>query len=439
MKPISKINPFSLVLIIFFLYIIIEGALRKWFLPGLATPLFFLKYVMAILLTVFFIINRNKVSVRDYPFIGFFFFFLFYCLLELFNMKAAKSVMAPLVGIMLYFSFSILMFIIPLSIKRKQDIEKILNVMNWILIPIFILGIIQYFSPPISYINKYVNDDMSIAKVGSRARITTMFSYLATYTAFLGFCISLIFFQLLQIKKLDLKALFIVLIFLLGLTNAFMSGSRGLVFLVALQIMTIFFIHTVSSGSGKMAKSFINACLFLVFAYVAISLNSSSAEALDNFMSRVERGNDIGGRVESAFNPFKFLEQSGLMGFGIGTTYQGNMRFVDRWKLPGYFEKESERIMLEIGIVGFVLLFVFRLSVFIYAIKTFFNTRDPDLKLIALILLVMQIPIMLVFSQTTFNYMENIFYWTNIGLLVSINRISLSEKAEQENHRIAAG
>jgi hypothetical protein len=439
MKAISKVNPFSIVLIIFYLYIIVEGALRKWLLPGLATPLFFLKYVMAILLTVFFIINKNKVSLRDYPFIGFFFFFLFYCLLEIFNLKAAKSIMAPLVGIMLYFSFSILIFIIPLSIKKKEDIQKVLKVLNWILVPIFILGIIQYFSPPFSYINKYVNDDMIIAKVGNRARITTTFSYLATYAPFLGYCILLIFFQLLQIKSVNIKSIWVIVLFMFAITNAFMTGSRGVVFMSVLQIMTIFFIHTVTSNSGKMAKSFINACLFLVLSYIVISLNSSSAEAFDNFMKRVERGNDIAGRVESAFNPFKFLDESGLMGFGIGTTYQGNIRFVDRSILPGYFEKESERIMLEIGIIGFIILFVFRLSVFIYSLKTFFNTRDAELKLLVLILLVIQIPEVLVFNQTTFNYMANIVYWTSIGMLVSINRISVSEKAAKEDHRIAAG
>lgn len=186
-------------------------------------------------------------------------------------------------------------------------------------------------------------------------------------------------------------------------------------------------------------KSFINASLFLALTFVVLTLSEGGSEALDNFKKRAERSGDLGHRIESAFNPFKFLDESGLMGFGIGTTYQGNARFVNRWKLPGYYEKESERIMLEIGIVGFIIMFAFRLSVFIYTIGTYFRTKDKDLRLLVLILLVMQGPIVLVFTQTTFNYMENIIYWTSIGLLVSINRISLSEKAAKEDHRLAAG
>ncbi|HEX8529596.1 MAG TPA: hypothetical protein VF646_06215, partial [Cytophagales bacterium] len=48
-------------IIFFYFWILLEGALRKWVAPGLATPLFFGKYVILGVLAFYFVGNQERV------------------------------------------------------------------------------------------------------------------------------------------------------------------------------------------------------------------------------------------------------------------------------------------------------------------------------------------------------------------------------------------
>lgn len=443
--PLTQKKPFlgiySLLLLAFYGWIMIEGALRKWFLPGLAMPLFFMKYIIAGLILVLMIINREKISKTDFPFAGAFFFFVFYGLVQIFNLHVTNMPLLGVIGCLVHFGFAPIMFTLPKVIETERLLKNILGFINIFFIGIFLLGIYQYFSPPDAWINKYVSDDLSIALVGGHVRITTLFSYIAPYSVLLNFIVLILFFQLIQLRKINLGGIILITAFGLGFINAFMTGARSLVFMLGIQITIIFFVYAVRTDFERFKKLLLNFMLFGLLGFGVLSFTESGSTALDSFKSRVEGNSDVEGRVYDSLDPFKFLDRSGLIGFGIGTTYNANMRFItQRWKMPGYWEEESERIVIELGLLGFIIAFVFRLSVVWFAYKTFIKTRSGYLQLLALVIAVHLLPSMIFFNQLTFNWMENILFWTDIGLLVCINKIDKKENTvANENHRLAAG
>ena len=62
-------------------------------------------------------------------------------------------------------------------------------------------------------------------------------------------------------------------------------------------------------------------------------------------------------------------------------------------------------------------------------LNVFLSTRDYDYKLLLAILIIYQIPSVILFASTTYNYMSNILYWFTVGLVVSVNRISIRNKS----------
>lgn len=424
-------------LIIFYLAALSEGILRKWIIPSLATPIFFLKYLIAYLIFLLFLIHKEKIKLNNYPFIGTTLFFLFYCLLQIINFDVTDDIRVFFIGFTIHTCFIILSLIIPFVITSKKHISKIINIVSYICLPIFILGTIQYFSPYDSPINKYVeSNEGNYDLVGGYVRITTIFSYIFAYQVFLNFILLLLFFQVINITKLSLKNILLLFTFFLGLVNALMTGSRGLVFMSIIQFTIIFIVNSFTLSFSSLV-SYVLKFFALIFLSVIMLLNNETAKtSLEAFLSRVEGNSDIGNRVEDTFSYFQFANQSGLIGFGIGTSYAGSASFItERHRMPVYWEEEPERLVIELGLIGFFVIFIMRATVFLFAIKTFFLLKDKWLKLLALVILTHQIPSVLIFNQVTFNWVENIIYWTEIGFLVSINNIYLNE--ESTSHSIS--
>jgi len=91
--------------------------------------------------------------------------------------------------------------------------------------------------------------------------------------------------------------------------------------------------------------------------------------------------------------------------------------------MPRWIEEEPERILIEIGLVGFIIVMLLRFNLFYFSWKSFQKIKDRELKILALLLFVYQIPAVLGLSVVLFNWFQNAIYWIVIGLIVSINRI----------------
>ncbi len=429
-------------LIFFYIWILLEGSLRKWVLPGLASPLFFGKYAIMAVLTLYFIGNREKISRVSAPYMGVLLFFVIYCLLELFNMDVTDTPVVGFVGMAVHLGFLPLVFLLPRAITRSAQIDKIFSVLVWVMLPIFVLGMIQYFSPPDSFINKYVSEDLGIAVVGDHARITTVFSYLAGHTALLSFVMPFMFILVTTGFRMKQGRVVVIAVFLLGLLNLLMTGSRGPVGFFVIDVILISLGIGLGFAGHKLNKSLFIVQLVVVslLGLVVLTQTEQGTEALDAFVARVEGNSDVGYRVEDALDPFKFLDTSGLIGFGPGTTYEANQKYLTgRERMPVYWEEESERVVIELGLIGFLIVTVLRLWVFGFTVRTMFSVTESSYKLIAMVLAIIQLPTVFYLNLAVFNWMDNIIFWTTAGIATAIHQIDLHEKQKTSNLSLASG
>ncbi len=427
--------------ILFYIWILLEGALRKWVVPGLSTPLFFVKYAILAVLLFYFIGNKEKASRTSAPYLIMVIFYLFYCLLEQFNMNVTNTPVVGLIGLAVHLGFVPLVLILPRIITRTEQIDKIFNVMVWIALPILVLGVVQYFSPPDSIINKYVSDDMGIAMVGEHARIISVFSYLAGHTSFLSFVMPFLFILVTTGFKSKQGKGLVIGVFLLGVLNLLMTGSRGPVAFFVMDVILISLGVALGFAGHSINKSMFTVQLAVIalLGTLVLTTTEQGTEALDTFMGRVEGHNDVGNRVEDALTPFKFLDTSGLIGFGIGTTYEANKKFLTGLsKMPSYWEEEAERVIIELGLIGFIISTLLRFSVFIFIVRTMFIVQDSRLKQIAMVLAIIQLPTIFYMNLAIFNWMDNIIFWTSAGIATAIYQIHLHEKQKTQSFSLAS-
>jgi hypothetical protein len=167
------------------------------------------------------------------------------------------------------------------------------------------------------------------------------------------------------------------------------------------------------------------------------------SDSVDSFVKRTthveQKAKDKGEGISDAeirlvdrIDLFKFSDISGLAGYGIGTTYQGNSGNLTK-KIPVYHEEEGERLVLELGIIGGILIILLRFFIFLYAFYSFINMKQPNLKLYALSISFLLLPPILTLNNTTFNYLDNFLYWFTFGLVIALKQIDLKISAKNLN------
>ena len=421
-------------LILFFIWIFLEGIFRKWLLNSYATPIFFIKYLIIAFAALIYFTNKNKVSNQDYPFFFLILIYITWCFIEIFNFRITSNYIVKGLGLITHFAFIPLIFLVPKYLNNKDKFIKFFEIIAYISIPLFILGIIQYQSPLDSTINRYVAEFADIARVGGNPRITSVFSYIVPYTSYLNLTI-IIFLYLIIIKKTNIyNNLILYFVFLLSIINLFMSGSRAAVFIIYFKLIlfSMYLVFTIYRRKQKVLFSFIFIFLAILLLINYTNLGSKSFLAFEQRV--VETKEDVSVRIKDNYNLSYYISYAGMVGYGLGTTYQGTASLINDFKDMPYVESENSKIIVELGLLGFVIIYILRLFIFIYSTKVFFKTKDFELKLLTLILILYQLPTTLIFANNIYNYMENMIYWFVVGLIVSINRINSRNKRLVSNN-----
>ncbi len=429
-----KLRVYQNIAISFFIWLLLEGIIRKWIFSSGATALFFTKYAIWGLANVYLLIDSQSRSGVRLPFIRWIVMYLIWGAFTFFTGGINYNFLVSILGIMIHFWFITIPFILPLLITSSQQLNRLLHVCMYVSIITSIVGVVQYFSPLDSFINRYAleEDALLIASSGENVRIISIFSYLSIYSTFLNFMILVAFVKVLDVKKLNRNNIVAIVALGLSLVSAFMTGSRGIIFVAGLQCLLIALIITFTTSSGnKVIMYLLRFLLMGGLAYLIITQTSIGSAAFGSWMQRVEDvGTDeAGNRLLYIFTPFKNAEKTGIIsalaGFGLGTTYQGATALVKDWgTMPRYFEAEPERIVLEIGIIGFLITTGLRISIFVFALKVYRMQQDIFLKRLSLMITIYLLPTVVGLSSIIFNWMDNVIYWTLVGVLASLYQIS---------------
>ena len=372
--------------------VVFEGALRKWFLPQASELIYFLKdfvllgayikYYGCLTLEGKFVIKKNFINLVVFLAAG-------WCIFQAFNPSLGSPIIG-LFGVKAYLFYTPLIWLIPDLFESEFELYKFLRTYLLLVIPVGLLGVVQFFSPANSVLNIYApgqEAEGGIATFSSFARITGTFAYINNYTAYLLVSFALLI-PLLSMKQSPRWMLVTIAEILFVFVNQIMSGSRapvlGSVLFLSGYLGIKLFIQPYSAL--RFIKKFLPSAIVVgTVAFIGFQ------PALEAFLQRSSGNKDVSVRISaSILEPLQFFQYKDVDGYGTGATQGGGMALRRMLGLPGGeqilvgFEAEMGRIALEIGPIGFVLWYLLRFSLMIGLLQVFFKLKTPFLKDLAL-------------------------------------------------------
>lgn len=349
---------------LFFFLLIFEGGLRRWFLPGLATPLLLVRDPVAIYLMykayrtsifpksiwVSFIILLGFISIFTALYWGHGNFFV-----ALFGARVL-IIQIPV------------LFIIG-KVFHKDDVIKIGKAVLLISIPMAILITIQFYSPQSAWVNKGVGNDTNGAGFngsGEYFRPPGTFSFITGVSSFFSFAACYIFYF--WINPHLIKKYLLVMGTIAFIISIPTSISRSLFFQAV--IIFLFFLLAKSNQPGFL-KNILQIVLGAIIVLIILSKVNFLNTQIDAFTDRFTTANEQEGGLDGVFVD-RFL--GGLTGafididdphcfFGLGIGMGTNVGAQLLSGKTAFLISEGEwgRIIGESGILIGILIILFRI------------------------------------------------------------------------------
>jgi hypothetical protein len=421
--------------------VIVEGAVRKWFMPSASDLVFFYKDILMIVTLIAYFKQRSKTTLaikRHLKSVS--------LILAIFTLYALGSMGLPggphpvigLLGFKAYCFYIPLAFLIPRAFPNKEELLRFLKWYLLLVLPVAVIGVMQFLeSDPQSTLNRYAIGEETTGKVNIAVfdtaaevyyvRITSTFSYITGLTVYLP----IMFAMLLALTSMSAKqnlARGVKLLYYgaVGATVvlAFMSGSRSCV-LAIVVIAVIFFFFTSQRNTFRRLQQVAVLSVILYFA-----LTTLFPQAYDAFYNRTfgseDRMSEGSGRITGLLSlPMEEASYGGMLGYGIGLTQNSVPALMKRFNIPddnpipiGY-EGEPGRVMLELGMAGFALYTLLRLALLIMVFRMCFMIRDFESKMLAFAAAAaLVIPLIAGGAITT--HTQNVYQWFLIGMVMAL-------------------
>jgi hypothetical protein len=416
--------PFAMILLIF------EGAIRKWLVPGAQDLVYFAKDVLLLGAYAGYFRDRPRLRRVRLPALPALYGVLvaaaLFGLLQIFN-PALPNLLVGIFGYKAYFFYVPLLFVLPAVFPDDASLYRFLRRYCLIAIPVGLLATAQFVAPSSSLLNTYARsgEDAYIATFGSSTfvRVTATFSFITGYTAYL-LATAILILCLLAAGRWQFRG-HLLLFGALGLTilGMFMSGSRGPVLLIVLLFPLYWWLAVIRERGGGA----VFGRLVIALTLVAGALVITGDQAIEAFRGRAAGVSDVRNRVTSPLlSPFLLLPDSGLLGYGIGSTHQTAAALAPSlapysWLNGLIVEVESGRVMIELGPIGFLLVYFARVYLAFYAFRQILVLRNRFHRTLAtasFLYFLTALPGGVVFDVTS-----DVFYWFYAGLLLLTVRL----------------
>ena len=340
---------------------VFEGALRKWFLPFLATPLLIVRDPVVFWL-IFLSMRRGLLKYNSYlggiVLLGIVAFFsaIFLC---------HGNIIVASYGVRPFFLYFPVVFIIG-RVFDREDVIKVGRTMLYIAIPMSILLGLQFYSPQSAWVNRGVGGDEDGSGFGGALgyfRPSATFSFTNGTTLFYSLIAPFLLYFIMTPKLIKRTIL-------IGATLALivavpLSISRGL--LLQVVVSTLFLIISVSSKPKYLGKIIIAGFIFIIVLNVASNISFFST-ATEVFANRFESANEEEGGLVDGVIEDRFLGQlvkavarsteQSLFGFGIGSGSIFGAVTLDDYRVFGIADFEWMRQIGEFGLMGIFVIFI---------------------------------------------------------------------------------
>lgn len=440
---ISFLNWRGAVKSVFFL-LVLEGVLRKWVLPQASELIYFLKDIVLLgaYIRYFGFTSQWKKSVSFIHPINIFLLINLGWLVFLSFNPSLGSPLVGLWGIRNYMFYVPLMWILPNTFSSLEEFYRFLRSHLLLLIPVGLLGIIQYFSPPSSILNAYAPglETESIAGFGlsNRVRITGPFPYVNNYVPYLVVCFGLLV-TLFSFKQKRNWFYLSVIELLLVIINTFMTGSRTTVIASGLLIVGYLMIKglTQFSSTIRILQQTLPPGLVLI---VLVTIRFQ--EEINRILDRVLYTQDMAQRIKLLFlEPLGYVHIKQIDAFGPGAAHQATGLLRRVLSLPSgevipRVESEMGKVMLEIGPIGFIFWYGLRLLIILSLFMLIWKLRQPFLKDLALVAFWIQA--IFFTGQTVFHPTFSLYYWFLSSFVFLLPHLEKLENRRQYQEQLQA-
>lgn len=278
---------------VYFLLLIFEGALRKWFLPFLSAPLLIVRDPVAIWL-IYITWKHNIIRANSYVVFMTFFTILAISTALIFGHGSLSVAFFGARILILHFP---VMFIIR-EVFNQNDVIKMGKTLLIIAIPMTILIALQFYSPQSAWVNRGIGGDVEGAGFSGAMgyfRPPGTFSFTTGNVMFFSFVACFLFYFWIVKVKINRFVLIAATIGLLA--SVPLSISRTLLFSIGLT-----FIFTLISVASK-PKFFFRMLVFILLGVLVLATLSkmpffqTSTEA---FTNRFEVASEVEGGVSTS-------------------------------------------------------------------------------------------------------------------------------------------
>jgi len=429
--------------------VVLEGAIRKWVLPQVSHVVYFPSDVFYFLKDFvllgayigYFLLSDLRTRRRTFLEIKVILVIVFVIvLLQALNPALGSSVVG-LFGFKAYLWYIPLCFLLRDLFDSEAELKAFLLRYLLLSIPVCGLGILQFCSPADSPINVYVATNTDVFTFGAehRVRITGTFSFITGHATYLFVSMAMLV-ALLPYERRPLWRYVILGELALLTGNMFMTGSRGPVIGAGLLIVGSILMGNLGQLVWKQLP------LGSLLSALAICAGASLyffGDATTAFMHRAAGSDDLTERVVEGFiGPLQLLDKAGVIGFGAGATHPGGEALRQRLDLadpvsrPPDAEAEMDRVLLELGLFGFVAWYSLRFYLILALWRTFRILRSSMLRQLALAgLLVHAIQFS---GAVVLNHTFGVYYWFLSGFIFLLPRLEQAAWS-QESWAASAG
>lgn len=373
---------------IYIILLIFEGALRKWFLPSLATPLLLVRDPIAIWLTI---VGLQKGWLKS----GYAKAMMIVSSISFLLTLAVghHNLSVALFGWRIYFFHFPMIFVMG-KVLTRTDLLKIGQFILWISIPMTILIFIQFHSPQTAWVNMGVGGEGTAGFAGAMGymRPPGTFSFTNGYVAYQGIVGCYLLYYLLINDSLPKEYQFskIILIILAGcyLLSIPTSISRTHFFQTCVFLLFLFF---AAIRKDKLKGKFLKFAIVAVIAGIILYVSGIGGVSLEAFTERFEGANKaeggVGGVVGNRyigglFDAFNF-NNTPIFGYGLGLGTNIGAKLIGgagRDSFGFYAEVEWQRIIGESGLlIGSIIIFIrllLALEIFKRSYKKLIHRQD---------------------------------------------------------------
>src|SRR5437879_1055664 len=394
---------------------VFEGAVRKWVFPDYGQFIYLAKDILLLgAYAGFFLprVLRHQPCAVRHPVTMPLLLFGIVAVFELAN-PLLPNLAIGLFGLKAYLVYAPLLYLVPYAFREPGELRRFLMTFVLLAFVPLTLGIVQFWAPPDSVLNRYAWEEVGVFTSGDtgKVRITGTFSFISGHTVYLTLIV-LIGVALMGVERGRRQRLTIGAVLALAVANLLMTGSRGPFLALGAAVPALLVLAGFTPRRLSLARAAVPGVVVLGAVVLAVN---AFPDAVAAFRERVEGNEDVPGRVLGIVRePLWALGEAGVIGYGIGTTHQATVFLGSSGGAVPPAEGEWERIILEVGPIGFALVLLTRLLVMARTWQAWREKREGDsraLLAVALTFLLVSFPGPIVFNQTA-----AIFYWFMAGV-----------------------